>query len=176
VPLLGLSAEEMPFQSESFDVVVCLEAIYYFPNAKRFIEECRRVLRPGGLVLLCTANKEWRGFATGALTTRYFSAQELSALLEDNGFQAKILGAFPDAPDTLFSRVLSLIRATAVSLHMIPATMRAKEPLKRVFYGHLLEVPAEITLVKSSEASVTPITPDSQASTYKVIYAIGRRW
>lgn len=175
MPLLRLSAEAMPFPDASFDMILCLEAIYYFPNVERFLGECQRILRPNGLVLICTANKEWQGFAPGALNSRYFSAQELSGLLAEYGFRTEILGAFPDRPDTLFSKLISLIRALAVNLHMIPKTMRAKEPLKRLFYGPLPTVPAEITDEGTARVSLAPVPPESNASHYKVIYAIGRR-
>ncbi len=54
-----LAAAEMgrlPFGDASFDVVMCLEAIEHIEpsSALAFLAECRRVLRPGGLIVLST--------------------------------------------------------------------------------------------------------------------------
>lgn len=48
-------AEHLPFGDTSFDTVICGEAIYYLDHPELFIEEARRVLRPGGVLLLTFA-------------------------------------------------------------------------------------------------------------------------
>lgn len=53
--LVSKAAQEMPFEDESFDLVVsnlCLHNIYDRPMRRRAIEEIARVLRPGGTVIL----------------------------------------------------------------------------------------------------------------------------
>jgi len=40
-------------------VIILFEAIYYIPDAEKFVEECARVLRLGGKVLIATANKDF---------------------------------------------------------------------------------------------------------------------
>src|SRR5882672_5808793 len=52
VPLVRLDAESVPFTSSSFDVVVLHEAIYYLGSPARFVAEARRVLRPGGRLII----------------------------------------------------------------------------------------------------------------------------
>lgn len=41
-------AQELPFASSSFDVVVNVESSHLYPRFPRFLEEVARVLRPGG--------------------------------------------------------------------------------------------------------------------------------
>lgn len=41
-------AENLPFESDSFDVVINVEASHCYPNFPRFLTEVARVLRPGG--------------------------------------------------------------------------------------------------------------------------------
>lgn len=41
-------AEQLPFESESFDVVVNVESSHCYPSMRRFLSEVHRVLRPGG--------------------------------------------------------------------------------------------------------------------------------
>jgi SAM-dependent methyltransferase len=44
-------AENLPFESNSFDAVVNVEASHCYPNFTRFLPEVARVLRPGGYFL-----------------------------------------------------------------------------------------------------------------------------
>ena len=41
-------AEELPFPESTFDLVYCVNAIHHFQRQRDFIEQARRVLRPGG--------------------------------------------------------------------------------------------------------------------------------
>jgi SAM-dependent methyltransferase/ribosomal protein S18 acetylase RimI-like enzyme len=41
----------LPFQAESFDAVICIDAINHLPDRRRVLAEWRRVLRPGGRLL-----------------------------------------------------------------------------------------------------------------------------
>ncbi len=52
------NAERIPLESGSFDAVVSFETVEHVPNPRLFIEEIYRVLRPGGMVVISTPNKE----------------------------------------------------------------------------------------------------------------------
>jgi SAM-dependent methyltransferase len=43
-------AETIPFDSRSFDAVVFFDLLEHVPNPDRLLTECRRVLRPGGIL------------------------------------------------------------------------------------------------------------------------------
>lgn len=45
-------AENLPFEAETFDLVTCRIAPHHFPNCTRFLRECARVLKLGGLLLV----------------------------------------------------------------------------------------------------------------------------
>jgi SAM-dependent methyltransferase len=47
-----VSEEFLPFDDESFDLVICIEAFYYVADPEQAANEMRRVLRPGGTVLI----------------------------------------------------------------------------------------------------------------------------
>lgn len=49
-------AERLPFADDSFDVVWSSGSIEYWPNPVDALEECRRVARPGGQVLVVGPN------------------------------------------------------------------------------------------------------------------------
>ena len=62
ISLSKFSAQEMPFSDSSKNVILLFEAIYYLPDANQFLNECKRVLRPGGKMLIATANKDLYDF------------------------------------------------------------------------------------------------------------------
>jgi len=45
------NAENLPFDNQSFDAVINIEASAYYPHFPRFLTEVERVLRPGGHLL-----------------------------------------------------------------------------------------------------------------------------
>jgi SAM-dependent methyltransferase len=47
----GADAQQLPFATGSFDVVVCQFGVMFFPEKARAFAEARRVLRPGGTLL-----------------------------------------------------------------------------------------------------------------------------
>jgi SAM-dependent methyltransferase len=50
--LMEGDAQEPPFLDASFDTVVCTLSLYNMPDDRRAIAEMKRVLRPGGKLLL----------------------------------------------------------------------------------------------------------------------------
>jgi 2-polyprenyl-6-hydroxyphenyl methylase/3-demethylubiquinone-9 3-methyltransferase len=53
------SAYELPFEDESIEVVTCLDFLEHVEDPKRVIQECARVLRPGGLFFFHTFNRSF---------------------------------------------------------------------------------------------------------------------
>jgi SAM-dependent methyltransferase len=51
--------EPLPFESESFDLITCLEVIEHVANERETFRELSRVLRPGGTLILTTPHKGW---------------------------------------------------------------------------------------------------------------------
>ncbi len=47
-----VSDEFLPFADASFDAVMCLEALHFVPDPRRAVGELRRVVKPGGKVLI----------------------------------------------------------------------------------------------------------------------------
>jgi SAM-dependent methyltransferase len=172
VTIRAFHAQDFPFPDEGFDLVLLLEAIYYVPDLRRFLEETRRVLRPGGTLLIVTVNPEWDGFNPSPLKTRYWSAQDLLAALCEVGFAARVQGAFLETSGWTTS-VISLIRRAAAALNLFPRTMQGKALLKRIFYGRLKAVPPLLG------ASIKPPALEgldaAVRSRYRVLYATAQK-
>ena len=45
-------AEDLPFADAQFDLATCRIAPHHFPDAQRFLRECARVLKAGGMLML----------------------------------------------------------------------------------------------------------------------------
>lgn len=174
VEILYLDAHKLPFPERSFDAVILYEAIYYLSSPDEFLRECRRVLRPNGVVLICTVNKDWKGFNPSPHSVRYFSVSELHQLLEGHGFETEAFGAFPEKAETTRDKVVSLLRRVAVRTGLIPKTMEGKRYLKRLFYGKLTPLPPEIRDGMAEYQDPVPLAPDTSSSTFKVLYFVAR--
>ncbi len=53
-----MDAEKLDFEDESFDLVISLTAFEFFKDQKAAFEEMKRVLRPGGSLIIGTINRE----------------------------------------------------------------------------------------------------------------------
>ncbi|MCC2639804.1 MAG: putative methyltransferase [Nitrospira sp.] len=174
IPLLRLRAEALPLRAASRDVILCYEAIYFVEQPLAFLQECRRILTPRGLLLLCLVNPEWPDFNPSPYSRQYFSARRLSTLLQETGFQTDILGAFPATKSSPRDYLLSCVKRAAVVLRMIPSTMEGKRFLKRLFFGKLLPFPSTIADGMADYRPPLPISLGREVTGYKILYAVCR--
>ena len=93
---------ELPLADASVDVVVNFQVIEHLWDQPQFVAECRRVLRPGGLLLMSTPNRIT--FTPGSDTpvnpfhTRELNAAELAELLTDGGFEVRSMSGVFHGP------------------------------------------------------------------------------
>ncbi len=175
IPLKRMDAEEILFPDASLDVVILFEAIYYLPRPERFASEAWRVLRPGGAVLVCTANPDLPDFNPSPFRQRYFNPPELVELFETLGFQAECYGEDPVPIETFQDRAIRFLKMCAVRFHMIPRTMAGKKYLKRIVYGDLVPIPAEVHDGMAPVAAPLPIPSDRPDATHRVIHCVARK-
>jgi SAM-dependent methyltransferase len=55
--VLQASATDMPFGDDSFDIVYCFGVLMHIPDVDRAVAEIKRVLKPGGILLLMVYNR-----------------------------------------------------------------------------------------------------------------------
>ena len=174
INIFHLDAHKLPFKEDTFDMVILYEAIYYLANPGGFIDECRRILRKNGLITICTVNKDWSDFNPSPFSVRYFSAPELFEFLSQHGFDVELFGDCPISEGSMIDTIVSVIKRTAVVLHLMPKTMKMKEIFKRLLFGKLLELKNEIEDGVVEYSAPVPIPYSSPNLQYKVLYAIAR--
>ena len=102
IDLVQASAERMPFEQRTFDVVTTAFVLQLVPSRFRAVREARRVLRPGGMIATLT----WmRGGAPLAADAVY------DEVLERHGFEARGHGGGDDDPATPEAAAARLRRA-----------------------------------------------------------------
>ncbi len=170
VNLQLFDACSMPFLDASFDVILIFEAIYYLPDPDKFVLECKRVLRPNGHLLIVTTNKDLYDFNPSPYSQKYFGVVELSKLLEKYGFHVDFLAGTSIKEVSLKQKLFRPIKKIASSLGLIPKTMHGKQWLKKIVFGELVSMPAEIDGTTMKYEPPKPITSDKPDTEHKIIY------
>lgn len=83
-------AEELPFEEAQMDAVTAVETIYFWQGMDQAFSEVKRVLKPGGLFLVCVEgsnpeNTEWSEQIPGMTV---YSPTDITDLMTRTGFTA----------------------------------------------------------------------------------------
>jgi ubiquinone/menaquinone biosynthesis C-methylase UbiE len=173
IEIRQLDAEQIPFPANSFDLVILYEAIYYLNSAETFFREAKRLLRPGGTLLISSVNCRWNGFNPSPFCTRYYEAAELAEALTGFGFDVSIYGGFAETKSGV-NKIINAFRETAVQMHLIPKTQKNKEWLKRIFYGELCQIPPELHAGTVTPAVLDALAPPYLSDHYRFVYCAAR--
>jgi len=174
VSLQTMDAQHLPFENQSKDTILLFEALYYLPEPERFFAECARVLRPGGVLLIVTANKDIYAFNPSPHSFQYFGVQELTERLRQHGFATRFFGSTPIAEVSAKQKLLQPIKKFAVQLNLIPKTMSGKKLLKRLVFGKLVPMPNEITEGTAAYDLPMPLPAAIADKSHKVIFCEAR--
>jgi len=78
--LIQFDATALPLKNEVADLLFSLQVIEHLPAPDHFLQECARVLRPGGILVISTPNpasvcakvlkENWQGFKTDHISLR----------------------------------------------------------------------------------------------------------
>ncbi|MBX3010975.1 MAG: class I SAM-dependent methyltransferase [Caldilineaceae bacterium] len=181
LPLVAADAEQLPFISHAFDLILAFEAIYYLQQLDWFLAEAQRLLRSHGTLLLCTSNPDWPHFVAGAMSVHYPSLPELAAQLTLAGFQQpQFYGAFPTPTHRPFYKTwLAQVRKYALQQKVFTTDSILTRHLKQLAYGRLIPLPAELTLTSLpssyAAAGLTALSPSVPDTTHRVLFAMAQR-
>jgi SAM-dependent methyltransferase len=171
--LVQMDAHHLPFGDQSFDAVLMLEMIYYVADQAAAFAECRRVLKPGGKLMVCLPNRDRPDFNPSPYSTRYPNVGEVTTLFKQTGFDVRVYGNFAVEAASSRDRLLGGLRHIAVRYRLIPGSMRVKSMIKRMLYGRLPALGA----VHDGMAEYTdPVELDRSAASdnrFKNLYAVG---
>ena len=96
--LVRADATCLPFAQAAFDVVVSFETIEHVRDARALVQEVRRVLRPGGTLVLSTPNRAFgppERHTGNPFHVREFTADELRHLLSEEFTEVQLFGQRP---------------------------------------------------------------------------------
>ncbi len=170
-------AQKIPVLDASVDVVLIFEALYYLPEPEAFFAEVARVLRPGGYLLIVTANKDLYDFNPSPYSHKYFGVVELENKLAALGYGCSFFGDTPLQSVSLRQRLLRPIKKFVVSAGLMPTTMVGKKLLKRIVFGTMQPMPAEITLDFARSLGIESparISGDVPNTSHKVIFCAAK--
>ena len=173
IKLSKIDAHQLPFEDSSKDVIICFEAIYYIENVETFLGECRRILRPSGVLLIATANKDLYDFNPSPYSYKYFGVVEMREMLSKFGFATEFFGDTVLHNLSLKQKFLRPIKKIVVQFGLIPKSMSGKKFLKKIVFGNLVPMPAEIKEDTCPRIEPDPIEPDRPSMSHKVLYCKG---
>ena len=81
-----VSADDLPFESSSFDLCLCILALNFFKNVGMVFQEVGRVLVPGG-VLVCSVPVPERSRLQSTISGTLYSEAELENICQEYGFK-----------------------------------------------------------------------------------------
>ena len=157
---------ELPFPDNSADIVILFEAIYYFKDTGKLIDEIKRVLRVEGELLISTANCDLYDFNPSPYSYHYYGASELFVLLNESNFDVHLFADSDLRGMSLVQKLFRFVKFIAVKLNLMPKTMKGKKIFKKIVFGDLVEMPTK--LQKLNLAGFDKIPPKNNYN-YKVI-------
>ena len=98
----------LPYDDQSFDVVMAAHVLEHLPDPQRALAEMIRVLKPGGMVFFCVTRPSLFGtlvqllWRTWAITEQQGLAWLHATQLVDVGYQPVRLGSFAGVASTAF--------------------------------------------------------------------------
>src|SRR5450755_2256973 len=94
------AAEQIPLADGSVDVIVSFETIEHVPDTSRFLDECVRILVPGGRLIISTPNKGIYRYARCAQNPHHCSEmapEEFASALSSRFRQVRLYTQCPDS-------------------------------------------------------------------------------
>lgn len=145
----------LPFGDDAFDLIICFEVIEHITDQEEALDELRRVLAPGGLIVVSSPNPDVN-VPGNPHHVRELSPSELEQLLSERWPTVRILRQFdfeasavltPEAADTAGSDALE-----PLTVRKLSASEPARQPYSIAVAGDALpELTSVVALTSSFE-------------------------
>jgi 2-polyprenyl-6-hydroxyphenyl methylase/3-demethylubiquinone-9 3-methyltransferase len=56
---------------ERFDIILAMEVVEHVADVGLFLDRCAAMLKPGGMMVASTLNRNWKSFALGIVAAEY---------------------------------------------------------------------------------------------------------
>lgn len=103
-PVACASAYQLPFADASVRWVVSIEVIEHLAEARAWLAEVRRVLAPGGVVVITTPQKARDGKLRDPYHVHEYEPAELGALVGEYFSEVEVEGQYPSGLLRLYKR------------------------------------------------------------------------
>jgi SAM-dependent methyltransferase len=165
VAMLRGNLAALPVAGETIDVVVNFQVIEHLWDQLEFLRECRRVLRPGGELLISTPNRitfsPGRDTPLNPFHTRELSAAELDELLREAGFDVARMAGLHHGPrlreldarhgGSLIGAQVQLVLAGAAWPEQLAADVAAVTAADFVLHDHDVDASLDLLAIASRE-------------------------
>jgi SAM-dependent methyltransferase len=132
---VAASADLLPFQDGSIDVVVCFQVLEHLPDPQDFVREVQRVLAPGGVFLLTTPNLLVTGARPNPHHVHDYTPVELCRLLEPVFDDVELRGVFAGEKVAAYRAKNDRIVRTIMRLD--PLGLHRRIPTRLVEFAHI---------------------------------------
>jgi ubiquinone/menaquinone biosynthesis C-methylase UbiE len=92
-----LSADDLPFDANIFDICLCILSLNFFNDIKKVFQEIKRVLVPRG-IFVCVVPVPERNSLQSKIRGTMYSEDELGKICQEHGFEFE---SMPDMNGTL---------------------------------------------------------------------------
>jgi SAM-dependent methyltransferase len=128
-----MNAQQLAVAAATFDAVISFEVFEHLEDSDSFLRECRRVLRPGGRLILSTPNQETHDLHMNSIGMKnefhinLMNGQKLKAALRRHFSEVQVYGQRRKG-----SRIYSTLRALDVfNLRLRVFSSRRRESLQQ---------------------------------------------
>jgi ubiquinone/menaquinone biosynthesis C-methylase UbiE len=110
------SIYEIPFESNAFDVALCLEVLEHIEDDARGVRDIARVLKPGGFLIAAVPyTYYWPEYQALMGHFRHYTRESFSRLMDENGLKTETyLRNYPNWHQR-YTRRYAMIRAQAMT-------------------------------------------------------------
>lgn len=163
-------AKRLPLADASVDCVAALEMFYYLTDQGLFLRETRRILRPGGALLITLPNRRRAAFHASPYSTTYPDSDELAQLLVAAGFHAVIYGTAP----TSDSRPLfEFLRRLLVGSGLMPHSIEGRARMKSLLFRQMRSLSSILVDPSGAFVGLAELSSNQPQNEYAVLVAIG---